>query len=197
DVRYPDGVQSSPFLQTPNTLEHRLPSAIRTLPTTRKPASGFREIAAPQTPPQARRSFEALRQQLEQTYTVHTVALSDSTIPPDLKALIFARTPDSLRGAQAGNLKAFVDRGGSMLLMASGMERSPQGPFSFSRPVGWNELLKPYGVSIGSDMVYDLAANARVAIQAQFGQVLLPYPFWVQAASTKASPVNAELDAVL
>src|SRR5207249_1626807 len=83
------------------------------------------------------------------------------------------------------------------LLMASGMERSPQGPFSFSRPVGWNELLKPYGVSIGSDMVYDLAANARVAIQAQFGQVLLPDPFWVQAASTKASPVNAELDAVL
>src|SRR5437016_3903414 len=196
-VRYADGVKTIPFVQQTNDLEYRLTSDIRSLTTASKPAIGFGEIAAPQTPPQARRSFEALRQQLEQTYTVHTVALSDSTIPPDLKALIFAGTPDSLHGAPAGNLKAFLDRGGSMLLMASGMERSPQGPFSFSRPVGWNELLKPYGVSIGSDMVYDLAANARVAIQAQFGQVLLPYPFWVQAASTRASPVNAEIDAVL
>jgi len=196
-VRYADGVKTIPFVQQTNDLEYRLTSDIRSLTTASKPAIGFGEIAAPQTPPQARRSFEALRQQLEQTYTVHTVALADSTIPPDLKALIFAGTPDSLHGAQAGNLKAFLDRGGSMLLMASGMERSPQGPFSFSRPVGWNELLKPYGVSIGSDMVYDLAANARVAIQAQFGQVLLPYPFWVQAASTRASPVNAEIDAVL
>src|SRR5437879_11686612 len=46
-------------------------------------------------------------------------------------------------------------------------------------------------------MVYDLASNVRVAIQAQFGQVLLPYPLWVRALSTKASPVNAEIDAVL
>src|SRR3989442_15497063 len=110
---------------------------------------------------------------------------------------IFAGTPDSLRGAQVVRLAAFLDRGGSMLLMASGMARSPQGPFSFSRPVGWNELLKPYGVSIGSGMVYDLASNVRGAIQAQFGQGLLPYPLWGRALSTKAAPVNAEIDAVL
>src|SRR5438105_5994993 len=191
-VRYADGVKTIPFVQQTNDLEYRLTSDIRSLTTTTKPAIGFGEITDPQAPPQMRRSFEALRQQLEQTYTLHAVSLSDSTIPPNTKALIFAGTPDSLRGAQAGILRTFLDRGGSLMLMASGMERSPQGPFSFSRPVGWNELLKPYGVSIGSDMVYDLASNARVAIQAQFGQVLLPYPFWVQAASTKASPVNAE-----
>src|SRR2546427_1654809 len=49
------------------------------------------------------------------------------------------RSPDSLRGAPAVRLSAFLDRGGSMLLMASGMARSPQGPFSFSRPVGRSE----------------------------------------------------------
>src|SRR3989449_4051514 len=32
-------------------------------------------------------------------------------------------------------------------------------------------LLKPYGVSIASDMVYDLASNVQVGIPAQFGQV--------------------------
>src|SRR3989449_11574441 len=58
-------------------------------------------------------------------------------------------------------------------------------------------LLKPYGVSIASDMVYDLASNVQVGIPAQFGQVLAPYPFWLRALSTKASPVNADLEAVL
>src|SRR2546427_10188108 len=105
------------------------------------------------------------------------------------------RSPDSLRGAPAVRLSAFLDRGGSMLLMASGMARSPQGPFSFSRPVGWNELHKPYGVSIGSDMVYELASNVRGAIQGQFRQALLPHPLWGRALSTKASPLNAESDA--
>src|SRR5881275_3645379 len=87
--------------------------------------------------------------------------------------------------------------GGSLLLMASGMALSPQGPFAFSRPVGWNDLLKPYGVSIRSDMAYDLASNEHVGIPAQFGQVLVSYPFWLRALSTKASPVNADLEAVL
>ena len=196
-VRYADGVKTIPFVQQTNDLEYRLTSDIRSLTTTAKAAIGFGEINEQQTAPQARRSFDALRQQLERTYTVRSVSLSDSTIAPDVKVLIFAGTPDSLRGAQAATFRAFLDRGGSLLLMASGMERSPQGPFSFSRLVGWNELLKPYGVSVRSDMVYDLASNARVAIQTQFGQVLLPYPLWVQAASTKASPVNAEIDGVL
>ena len=196
-VRYADGVKTIPFVQQTNDLEYRLTSDIRSLTTTAKAAIGFGEITEQQTAPQARRSFDALRQQLERTYTVRSVSLSDSTIAPDVKVLIFAGTPDSLHGAQAATFRAFLDRGGSLLLMASGMERSPQGPFSFSRLVGWNELLKPYGVSVRSDMVYDLASNARVAIQTQFGQVLLPYPLWVQAASTKASPVNAEIDGVL
>ena len=46
-------------------------------------------------------------------------------------------------------------------------------------------------------MVYDLASNVQVGIPAQFGQVLVPYPFWLRALSTKASPVNADLDAAL
>src|SRR5256886_7990174 len=112
-VRYADGVKTIPFVQQTNDLEYRLTSDIRSLTTTNKPALGFGEITDAQTTPQMRRSSETLRQQLERTYTVHAVALSDSAIPPDTKAVIFARTPHSLRSAQAAKLKAFLDRGGS------------------------------------------------------------------------------------
>src|SRR6184192_2220087 len=79
-VRYADGVKTIPFVQQTNDLEYRLTSDIRSLTTTAKPAIGFGEITEQQTAPQARRSFDALRQQLERTYTVRSVSLSDSTI---------------------------------------------------------------------------------------------------------------------
>src|SRR3989441_11364925 len=46
-------------------------------------------------------------------------------------------------------------------------------------------------------MACALASNERIAGPAQFGQVLVPYPLWLRALSTKASPVNAQLNAVL
>jgi hypothetical protein len=36
-----------------------------------------------------------------------------------------------------------------------------------------------------------------VGLQAQFGQVLVPYPLWLRAISTRASPMNADLPGVL
>src|SRR3989449_4092464 len=81
--------------------------------------------------------------------------------------------------------------------MASGMALNPGTPVAYARPVAWNRVLKPYGVQIHSDMAFDLASNERIAVPAQFGQVLVSYPLWLRALSTKASPVNAQVNAVL
>ena len=63
--------------------------------------------------------------------------------------------------------------------------------------MAWNDLLKPYGVSVRSDMVYDLASNERVAMPTQFGmRILVQYPYWVRALSTHASVINQETDGV-
>jgi ABC-type uncharacterized transport system involved in gliding motility auxiliary subunit len=81
--------------------------------------------------------------------------------------------------------------------MAPGTVRSPQGQLAEARPLGWNALIRTFGVAIRTDMVYDLAANAQVGLPSQFGQVVLPYPLWPRGISTKASVINAELPSVL
>ncbi|HEX4601427.1 MAG TPA: Gldg family protein [Gemmatimonadales bacterium] len=194
-VRYADGVKTIPFVQQTNDLEYRLTSEIRALTSPGKPVVAWGEIPDPTA--RGQRGFEALRGQLEHTYTVRPFALTDTTIAPDVKVLALVGAPDSLSGAEAARLRAFLDQGGSLLVMASGMQLSPQGPFAFPHVVGWNSVLKPYGVTIASTMVYDLASNERVGIPAQFGQVLVSYPFWIRALSTKATPVNADLNAVM
>ncbi len=195
-VRYADGLKTIPFVQQTSDLEYRLTSEIRSLTHPAKAVVAVGEISDAAAA-RGRRSFEALREQLGRTYAVRAFALSDTTVAPDVKVIAVAGTPDSLAQAELARLRAFLDRGGSLLLMAGGMQLSTQGPFAFSRQVGWNQLLKPYGVSIASDMVYDLASNERVGIPAQFGQVLMSYPFWIRAISTKASPVNADLSGAL
>jgi hypothetical protein len=48
-------------------------------------------------------------------------------------------------------------------------------------------------VEIKQDMVYDLRANQMIGVPTSFGRLLRPYPYFLRAQSTKASPVNAEL----
>jgi len=195
-VRYADGVKTIPFIQQTSDLEYRLTSDIRALTHPEHSTVAFGEINDAAAT-RGRRSFEALREQLGATHTVGAFALTDSVIAPDVKVIAVAGTPDSLTAAQLARLRAFLDRGGSLLVMASGMALSDRGPFALSRRVGWNELLKPYGVAIASDMVYDLASNTQVGIPAQFGQVLVAYPFWLRALGTGRSPVNADLGSVM
>jgi ABC-type uncharacterized transport system involved in gliding motility auxiliary subunit len=195
-VRYADAVKTIPFVQQTNDLEYRLTSDIRALTHPARSTVAFGEVSDAAAT-RGRRSFEALREQLGANHTVGAFALTDSVIAPDVKVIAVAGTPDSLTPTQLARLRAYLDRGGSLLVMASGMSLSDRGPFALSRRVGWNELLRPYGVSIASDMVYDLASNTQVSIPAQFGQVLVAYPFWLRALSTGRSPVNAELGSVM
>jgi ABC-type uncharacterized transport system involved in gliding motility auxiliary subunit/ABC-type transport system involved in multi-copper enzyme maturation permease subunit len=195
-VRYADGVKTIPFVQQSSDLEYRLTSDIRSLTHPAKTTIALGELMDP-VAARGHRSFEGLREQLGRSYAVREFALTDSTIPPDVRVIAIAGAPDSLKQPELARMRAFLERGGSLLLMAGGMQLSPQGPFAFARPVGWNELLKPYHVAIASDMVYDLASNERVGIPSSFGQVLISYPFWIRAISTRASPVNADLSGVL
>jgi len=195
-VQYAEGVKTIPFVRQSNDLEYRLTSDIRSLTRKDKPAVGL-AVGQDRSGAARNRSFNTVQEQLEQNYAVRPVTLPiDSSLPRDLKALIIIGVPDSLPQPQLARLQTYLDSG-SLLLMANGMNLDAQAPLASARAIPWNELLRPYGVSVRSDMVYDLASNVQVTMPTQFGQVLMPYPLWVRGLSTRASAVNAEIDAVL
>jgi ABC-type uncharacterized transport system involved in gliding motility auxiliary subunit/ABC-type transport system involved in multi-copper enzyme maturation permease subunit len=194
-IQYANEVRQIPLVRRTNDLEYRLTSFIRDLTRTSKPTLAWVSTAPPATygaPPAP--TYNALRQELDHGYTVHEVSLAaDSTLGPDVRVAVLVGNPDSIPQAQLEPLTRFLEAGGSALVMANGMVRSPQMPMASARAVAWNTLLKPYGVQIQSDMVYDLASNEPVSLPSQFGQVIVSYPLWIRALSTRATPVNAEL----
>jgi ABC-2 type transport system permease protein len=188
-VQYADGVETIPFVRRTDDLEYRLSSAVRSLTRTAKPAVG---LAVP-TDFSGGRTYNQLRDELGKTYEVRTLTLSDSTQPAaDLQALVLIGG-DTVSGDQIERLRAYVMGGGGALVAAAGMELSQQGPFASAVPVAWNAILEPFGLSIRSDMVYDLASNERVSMPTQFGRLLMPYPYWLRALSTREATVNAEV----
>jgi ABC-type uncharacterized transport system involved in gliding motility auxiliary subunit/ABC-type transport system involved in multi-copper enzyme maturation permease subunit len=192
-IQHADGNDVIPFVSQTEDLEYRLASSIRSLTRTKKPVVGIvNEVKQPEA------GMQALREQLTKGYEVRGVSLDDSTqVASDISLLILAGNPDSLPTAQLERLNRFFDRGGSALVLASGMELSPQMPMAMPKPVGWNSALQRFGVSIRSDMVYDLQAAEIVPVPSDAGRVLRVYPFFIRGASTGKSVINKEVgDAV-
>jgi ABC-type uncharacterized transport system involved in gliding motility auxiliary subunit len=147
------------------------------------------------TDPQAG-GYGTLRTELERAYTVEVPTLTDSASLAGLAALVIVSARDSVSAGEVENVKAWLARGGRLMLLESGMSVSPQMPMAQGRPLAWNPAIAPYGVQIRQDMVYDLRANQIIGVPTNFGQLVRPYPYFIRAQSTKASIVNAEMSEV-
>jgi len=200
-VRYADGVQTIPFVQRTEDLEYRLVSFIRALTRTDKPTVGI--VDATETPgmPQQQApggQYQVLQQALREQHEVRTISVSDSTpIADDVDALVLIGSPAVLGDTEIHRFTNFLERGGGALVMSAGNQVSPQQMMAQSRPIAWNSMLQPYGVSIKLDVLYDLASNERVQFAVQGGRLLAAYPFWVRALSTHDSPVNEDIESMV
>ncbi len=127
-------------------------------------------------------------------------ALSPGDTTPvddDIAALVLIDAPMALSDTQLTRFARFLERGGGAMVLAAGMMTQPQGYQASTRPVPWNRLLEPYGVSVQGDLVFDLASNERVGVPVSFGRVYMSYPFWVRALSTQEATVNQDIQTVL
>jgi ABC-type uncharacterized transport system involved in gliding motility auxiliary subunit len=189
-IQHADKSEVIPVIQRTSDLEYRIVSAIRNLIRRDKP------VVALLTDPDAGQ-FSALREELEKAYQVQSVPLSDSTASAASPTLmILVTTRDSVPLSERDKVRSFLQGGGKALIMESGMALNPQMPVAMGRPPVWNEVLKPYGVQVRQDMVYDLRAAEVVGVPTQFGRLIRAYPYFLRAQSTKRSPINAELGEV-
>jgi len=195
-IQFADQSQTIPLIQRTDDLEYRLASAIRTLTRPTEPKVGFQATAPMMARGGQSPRYSTLRRRLAEGYTVEDVDIAaDSLDPATLPVLVVAGSPPALTDTVRTKVTDYLRAGGAILVMAGGMEVSAlqDQPIASGRSVGWNTALEPYGVTIESDMVYDLGSNEAVSMRTAYGNVLMNYPFWLRALSTKASTINQEI----
>lgn len=200
-VQYADETETIPLIRRTDDLEYRLASYIRSLTRETQPVIGLVADPGMAMPGQQAQgpTYNVIRNALGETYEVRTVSLaSEDLIPQDVSALVLAGSPPMITDAEAQKVLGYLRQGGSALVMASGMALAPQSqqPIAGPTPVVWNQVLGAYGLSVNADMVYDLLANERVSVPANFGRIFVNYPFWLRALSTKATSINQDLESV-
>jgi ABC-type uncharacterized transport system involved in gliding motility auxiliary subunit/ABC-type transport system involved in multi-copper enzyme maturation permease subunit len=194
-IQHGSQTDAIPFVEHTDDLEYRLVSSIRNLTRARKPVIAFAGIPAMEQ----NNSFSEFQQQLAKSYDVRPLGPSDSTrLDSTVAAVVLAGAPDSAPGPLLDRLKQYVDKGGSVLVLAGGMAVSPQEPLATPREVPWNAVLQHFGVAVRRDLAYDLVSNEAIPVPSDFGRVLQVYPFFIRAQSTRRSTDNQDLgDAVL
>ena len=194
-VQYADESEVIPFIQRTEDLEYRLTSFVKGMTDTSKVAVGY--YVDPSETQLPGSSFNVFRQALAETYEVRSLSFAiDTILPPDMGVVVLIGSPDSLSADQAAQFRSYLQRGGGALIMAGGMALGQQ-QFAMGREVAWNEVLEPFGVSIPTNMVYDLLANERVRMPTNFGMsIFRPYPLWLRAMSTQANAVNQGIESL-
>ena len=194
-VQYANGKQVIPVVDRTEDLEYTLSTYIRQLSRTSKPIVA---LASSERDQQLGRQFNRFIDGMEKSYDVRRINISlDTAPPPATKVLILAGTPDSVTDKIRNKIASYVNKGGSLLVFSAGMGMGDKSQFAQPLAVTWNDVIKPYGVSISADMVLDLASNQPVPMNTQIGRVFVRYPPFVRALSTKGAVINKQLDGVL
>lgn len=178
-VFYADRTEVTPLIQRTDDLEFQLASQIYSMTTTERPGvafvSGFGAKTADQVP--------GLRESLGERYRIRSIDIggeSAAAIERDsTEVLVIAGATQQMDSLAIGRVEAFVDGGGSALVLAEPIILNPQSPFPLPASSGLEGMLASRGVSLVDGLVIDLASSERVSLgrQGQFS-VISPYPLW-------------------
>ncbi len=192
-IKAREQTKAIPFVQDTGDLEYQLTTFIHTLTQRDKKKvvfiGGEGERAASDE--------SALRQQLATQFTVEDGTFDGSKpLPADTSAVVVAGPTKPFSSRAKAALQDYLAKGGAGLFLFDAV--APDMQNMMGKPVGSGslDLLKDAGVTVRSDIVYDLRSHQTVQMGSAFQMLLVPYPFWPMAVPASASPVVSRLDNV-
>jgi len=179
-LTYADRNEVFPLVDRTDDLEYRLLAAIATMTAPRQPAVTFISGFGTRQPWEFRTFNDAA---LGQRYAVKTAMLEGDSIPslsPDSTDVVAILGPQQpFDDAAIEQLDAFVNAGGSLLILLEAVAINPQFPMAMGVQSGLDGFLERHGVRIKPGMVYDLQSHANVTVGRQgMFSLVRPYPLW-------------------
>ncbi len=187
----------------------------------KRSSTGFLKVVGLWTPPavptqdifgqmqQPLRTWQRVRQQLAQDYSVRSVDLSTGLVPPEVDVLVVI-SPQGLDDKARFAIDQFLMRGGSVVVAAGNYQIAFDqflGNLSL-QPIdgGLNEMLAHYGITVEKTLVMDTQNEPfPVQTERQVGGIVvreiqaINYPFFVDVRAggmDKTSPIVSKLPAI-
>jgi ABC-2 type transport system permease protein len=196
-IQYADQTANVPFVRQTDDLEYRLTSAILALTNPARTTLGFLTGHGEADIGGAASLFA---ETLGQSYDVRPVDLTAAgTEVPDAVRVLIVQGPETpLSESEGEALRAFLARGGNMLLMVQplAIDETQAFPNPQPHPV-LDGLLAEYGVAVPEGMVIDHRSSGRVTLSSSGAGYVVPYPLWPVVVPASAHAMVEGLTGVL
>jgi ABC-2 type transport system permease protein len=150
-------------------LEYEISSIVRNLrwPDNRERTIGFLGGHGEQTPEEGLQFLTQLMEQERVSYRVRTINLNngENPVPSDIRGLIIANPTRRIDERELRQIDAYLMRGGSVAVFASGVNMTTPEPFEASGSAAehhLNDLLDGYGLHLDTNVVLDIRASDAV-----------------------------------
>ncbi len=180
-VQYAGENQVIPLLTQTADLEYRLASMVRALTRTQRPTIG---ILTGHGELSLNAGLRLARGRLVQEYDVMEFSVDSTTtaVPDSIDIIVIAGGRMPLEPVAGEILSRFVDDGGSLFILKSGVTADMQARYAGPTfDPALDSLLQARGLGIIPSMAFDLAFNEQVQVPSALGALIVPYPLWTLA----------------
>ena len=180
-IQYAGESQIVPFIRQTADLEYRLASMIRALTRAERPTigilTGHGELSL-----DAGLRIARGRLALEYDLMEFRVDSTTAAVPDSIDILLVAGGRTPLEPAAGEILSRFVDEGGSLFILKSGVTADMQARYAGPTfDPALDSLLQARGLGIVPSMAFDLALHEQVQVPSQSGAFIVGYPLWTLA----------------
>ena len=180
-IQYAGESEVIPLIGRTADLEYRLASMIRSLTTPERPTVG---ILTGHGELDLTSGLRLASGRLELEYDLASFRFDSTTtaVPDSFDVLVIAGGRAPIEAGAGEMVSRFVDEGGSLFLLKSGVTVDMQSRFAGpSFDPALDSLLQARGLGIVPSLAFDLDFNERVQVPSAFGALIISYPPWALA----------------
>jgi len=169
-----------PLIQDTSDLEYQLTSFVYELTATDKKHVVF--LGTPGA--EGETQYGSVVTELKKQFTVESFTPSEatSTVPEGTGVLVVAGPTGMFDKLVGGAIRDALSRNISVLFMVDALEVNTQYMIALANGTSTDDVLKEYGVTVNTDLVYDLRANQMVRASGNGVAYLTSYPAYIRSS---------------
>lgn len=189
-IRYGDKTEAMPYLADTSDLEYQITRRIRKLTAGKEQTVGIFKNTFNQ--------FQLMEEMIKTQYAVSQLSIDDLKNEEkwkDVSALIVI--DDGASESTASTLLSTIaQKRGRMMFLTDGVNINTQMLSDTKSKASFNAFLANYGITVNTDLVYDLELNETLTFGGGQVRYLAPYPYWLRAIPAEGGPVSTGIKSV-
>lgn len=193
-MTYSNKLEAIPFVESLEGLENQLMSALYRM-AQKEPQAITMLFGNGEKRRDA--MLQSLRNELERHYKVVEFEFSQGFLDTGTDVLIVPGATEWMESVLIDNIDEYLANGGKAFILTDSVLVDPSAFEGSSNRYGLNEWLKQYGLKIDDGVVFDTKENETVDINASYGTVTLPYPYWIRTSTVESAVSGGLIYAVI